>query len=320
MRYTRLPLWVLVACVVAVLASARTSLAQSTDWQLAWDDEFSGTAIDTTKWTFTHAGTGFGNGEWEFYTDPAIKTVDPNAFVSDGVLHIKAIQESYGGMNYTSAKLSSTGPAGLSTTYGRIEIRAALPYGQGLWPAIWMMPTDNVYGGWSNSGEIDIMESHGQHTSNDWGTLHFGAPHNQTNHDPYTFTDPQHNTTDWHTYSIEWTPTEFRWYIDDILFEVQNGTTGPGGGAAWWINADKSTFPKPFDQDFYLILNLAVGGAWPGYPDATTPFPAEMLVDYVRLYKDPSLESVALQANPEPATLSLLVLGGAALLWRRRKK
>jgi beta-glucanase (GH16 family) len=295
-------------------------MATDPTWQLTWDDEFSGTSIDLTKWTFQTGGGGWGNGELEYYTNPTVKTDNPNSFVSNGVLHIRAIKEDYLGSTWTSARMNSV----FAQTYGRFELRAALPWGQGLWPAWWMMPRNSPYGGWSNCGEIDILETHGQHLYDEWGTLHFGNPHAQTNHDPLVFTSPQHDAGDWHTYALEWVPGEIRWYVDDYCFEIQNATSGPGGGPAWWVNADKNTFPAPFDTSnspFYMLLNLAVGGAWPGYPDSTTPTTADMLVDYVRVYQDAALLDSALTSDvaPEPATLALLALGSLAV-WRRRKK
>ncbi len=295
--------------------------------QLTWDDEFNGTSIDTSKWTFQTGGGGWGNGELEYYTDPATKVGQPNAYVSNGVLHIDAIKENYGGSTWTSARMNCT----FSQTYGVFEIRAALPYGQGLWPAFWMMPQTNTYGGWPNSGEIDVMESHGQNLNDVWGTLHFGNPGTQTyldrgdptqSNDPYVLTSPQHNTTDWHTYAVDWEPGDIRLYVDGYCYADFNGTSGVSGdgtGPAWWVGNNPATFPEPFNQPFYVLLNLAVGGAgsWGGAPDATTPALDEMLVDYVRIYQDPALMG---GTTPEPATLTLLVLGGAATLRRRRRR
>jgi len=249
------------------------------DWQLVWADEFDGPGIDGTHWTFDLGnGTGgWGNNELEYYTSRP-----QNAYVSNSVLHIAALKEAYGGQNYTSAKLKTLGL--FSQCYGRFEFRAQLPQGQGYWPALWLMPEDSVYGGWAASGEIDVMENKGSDPSTVLGTLHFGGawPNNQQSYGPaYTFSGAD-SVTNFHVYALEWTTNSIQWFVDDQLYETQT---------SWWSSG--GPYPAPFDQPFYIIMNLAVGGNFGGNPDATTVFPGEMLVDYVRVY-----EGVAAPAPP----------------------
>lgn len=240
------------------------------DWQLVWSDEFAGTTINTTNWTFDIGnGTGgWGNNELEYYTSRP-----QNAYVSNGVLHIVALNESYGGQNYTSAKLKTKGL--FSQVYGRFEFRAQLPEGQGYWPALWLMPEDSVYGGWAASGEVDVMENKGGLPQTVLGTLHFGGqwPTNTQSYGPaYTFPKGD-SVTNCHLYALEWATNSFKWYVDRQLYETQT---------SWWSSG--GPYPAPFDQPFYIILNLAVGGNFGGNPDTNTVFPGEMLVDYVRVY------------------------------------
>jgi hypothetical protein len=160
-------------------------------------------------------------------------------------------------------------------TYGRFEFRAALPQGQGYWPALWMMPQDSVYGGWAASGEIDVTENRGSDPTTVLGTIHFGGqwPNNLQSHGP-SFTFPAGDSvTNFHTYALEWTTNAIKWFVDDQLYETQTSWSSTGGG-----------YPAPFDQPFYIIMNLAVGGNFGGNPDTNTLFPGEMLVDYVRAY------------------------------------
>lgn len=191
---------------------------------------------------------------------------------------IEALKENYQGSGYTSAKLDTSGKA--KWTYGRYEIKAQLPEGQGLWPAIWMMPEDmGMYGTWPASGEIDIMEALGHEPSTIHGTLHYGVEHASSGQS-YTLPGGQTFTSGFHTYAVEWEPGELRFYVDDMLYAVQNDWF-----AYNYENPDVYTYPAPFDRDFYMQLNVAVGGVWPGNPDASTVFPQKMLVDYVRVYQ-----------------------------------
>lgn len=204
-----------------------------------------------------------------------------NAYTENGKLVLKAEKRKNeaGTKEYTSAKLITKGKK--SWTYGRLEIRAKLPTGQGIWPAIWMMPEDDyIFGGWPSGGEIDIMEFLGHETNKVYGTLHYGNPHG-TNQGSYKLTGTDNFTDSYHVFSVEWEPGEIRWYVDGHLYFTENSWYSGDTG-----EADYYTYPAPFNRDFYLILNLAVGGDWPGNPDATTSFPAKMYVDYVKVYQE----------------------------------
>jgi beta-glucanase (GH16 family) len=244
-----------------------------------WCDPFDGPDIDPAKWAFEVNGQGGGNNELQYYTDRP-----ENARVEDGKLVIEALEETFTGedgtRDYTSARLRTFQLA--QWTYGRIEVRARTPIGQGLWPAIWMLPTDWVYGGWAASGEVDIMELLGHDPGVSYGTLHYGGmwPDNASSGENaawgthgYTLSEGDFSQ-DFHVFALEWEADEFRWYIDGEHFQTQD---------SWY--SDAAAFPAPFDQDFHLILNVAVGGNWPGSPDASTQFPQRMEVDWVRVYQ-----------------------------------
>jgi cysteine-rich repeat protein len=240
--------------------------------ELVWADEFNGTGVNPTKWEFqTGDGSaygipGWGNNELQWYQIG-------NATVANGVLTIEAREESAGGKDYTSSRLRSLNQGDF--LYGRFEMSAKLPVGQGMWPAFWMLPTDpSIYGVWAASGEIDIMESIGGDQI--FGTIHYGdtAPAN-TFSGGSTFLAPG-GASNFHEYAIEWQPGEIRWYLDDQLYSTKTSWFSTGG-----------PFPAPFDVDFHLLLNLAVGGDFPGNPDASTVFPQEYVIDYVRVYKQP---------------------------------
>lgn len=233
-----------------------------------WNDEFDGSSVDTTKWSYTVGGGGFGNNEQQYYTDSA-----SNSYIQDGCLVIEALQESNGDENYTSAKLTSTE----SWTYGRLEFRAKLPSGTGLWPAIWMLPDDTTLD-WPISGEIDIMEYMGSDTDTVLGTLHYGNPW-VYNTGYYNLADGASFADDFHTFAVEWLPGEMRWYVDGELYQIQQD----------WYSTDSSgttyAYPAPFNDDFHLILNLAVGGYFPGDPDTSTWTSTKFQIDYVRVYE-----------------------------------
>lgn len=239
-------------------------------WQVVWSDEFDGTNVDKTRWAFDigNGAGGWGNNELEYYTSRPT-----NVFVTNGLLHIVARKESYNGFRFTSAKLHTYGL--FSKLYGRFEFRAKLPQGKGYWPALWLMPRDSVYGGWAASGEVDLMENMGRVPTQVMGTLHFGGPYPnqlQTSGTPYTFPGGD-CVTNFHLYAMEWTTNQFKWYVDNTLYETQGGWSSTGG-----------PYPAPFNQPFYIIMNLAIGGNFDGNPDGTTVFPGDMQIDYVRVY------------------------------------
>ncbi|WDC85649.1 glycoside hydrolase family 16 protein [Caloramator sp. mosi_1] len=267
------------------------STTKKDNWKLVWSDEFNGKELDLTKWGYdignalvdangNKIADGWGNNEKQYYTDSK-----NNVYVQDGKLKIIARKENvtdqFGTtLNYTSGKIKTKGK--YSKKYGRIEVKAKLPEGKGLWPAIWMLPEKDVYGGWAASGEIDIMEAWGSNTNKVAGTIHYGSswPNNTYTGKEYLFPEGQSVSSDFHTYAIEWEPGEIRWYVDGNLYQVQNNwySKDPNSG-------EKFSFPAPFDQEFYIILNLAVGGHWDGEPNENTVFPATMEVDYVRVYE-----------------------------------
>jgi beta-glucanase (GH16 family) len=240
---------------------------------LVWSDEFDAPRLDPKKWYFeTGDGSqygipGWGNNELQWY-------LPDSAALSNGTLVITARRESSNGKSYTSARINTRDR--FAFKYGRIESRIKLPRGQGLWPAFWLLPQNNVYGGWAASGEIDIVETRnlGSTGGNSiYGVIHYGGqyPNNVSSGESYAVSSDI--TADFHTYALEWDEAEIRWYVNDILFAVRN---------TWFTSA--ASFPAPFDQRFYILLNLAVGGNFPGAPTTSTVFPATMQVDYVRVY------------------------------------
>jgi beta-glucanase (GH16 family) len=236
------------------------------DWNLVWDEDFSGEQVDTTKWNYEINGDGGGNNELQYY----IKS-PTTSFMRSGKLVIKANKANYKGKPYTSARLNTKGK--MDFKYGRFDIRAKTPVQQGIWPAIWMLPTDYVYGGWPKSGEIDIMETIGNKPSTLHGTLHYGQPWPDNKNIGGTIKLATGTFADeYHVFSCEWEENVIRFYLDDSLYATRTP-------------ADLSPQAWPFDQKFHMLLNLAVGGNWPGPPDETTTFPKYMFVDYVRVYE-----------------------------------
>jgi beta-glucanase (GH16 family) len=240
---------------------------------LVWSDEFDGAALDPETWFFeTGDGTqygipGWGNNELEYY-------LPDNAQLEDGLLKIEARAESVQGFSYTSARINTRDR--VAVRYGRIEARIRLPGGQGLWPAFWMLPQDDVYGTWAASGEIDIVEAinlGGAGGNFVHGTIHYGGewPGNLSSGESYLV--PADARSEFHTYAIEWDADEIRWYVNDVMYAMQNSWSSTAG-----------PFPAPFDERFYIILNVAVGGNWPGSPDDSTVLPVTMEVDWVRVY------------------------------------
>ena len=239
------------------------------DWKLVWSDEFNGPVIDASKWGFEVNGEGGGNGELQFYTDRPT-----NAHLAGGNLVITAIKEKYENRNYTSARMTTKGK--FSFKYGRVEARIKFPKGKGMWPAFWMMPEANAYGGWARSGEIDIVEVVGDKPTTIFGTLHYGDKWPKNTHTGDKTILPSGDVaSDFHVIALEWEEGEIRWYLDGQLYQTQTR----------WYTAGSDKFPAPFDQKFFLIFNVAVGGAWPGPPSPDTAFPQSMEVDYVRVYQ-----------------------------------
>lgn len=248
------------------------------NWQLVWSDEFDGDTLDTEKWSYM-TGTGsefgldrWGNNELQYYQEE-------NVSVANGVMNITAKRENVESSQFTSGRIRTINMG--DWTYGRFEFRAKMPEGKGLWAAIWMLPTDEDYGGWASSGEIDIMEYLGDDATKVYGTIHYGGkwPDNQHRGANYVTDDIAFNNT-FHTFALEWEEGALRWYVDGERF--QNLGTG-----MWYSSV--AAFPAPFNKRFHLLINLAVGGNWPGSPDFNTTFPQEMVVDYVRVYADGSL-------------------------------
>jgi len=239
-------------------------------WELVWSDEFNGDALDRSKWEFEVNARGGGNRELQYYGTN-------NVSVRDGFLTIEARREHYSGpegtREYTSSRLRTSRKG--DWLRGRYEVRAKLPQGKGLWPAIWMLPTDNRYGGWPRSGEFDIMELLGHEPNRVHGTIHYADRSGDHASSGGAFTLPAGSFADvFHVFRLDWEAAEMRWYVDEKLYHA----------ATNW-SSGTNAFPAPFDQRFHLLLNVAVGGNWPGNPDASTPFPQAMIVDYVRVYR-----------------------------------
>ncbi|MBP3339967.1 MAG: glycoside hydrolase family 16 protein [Lachnospiraceae bacterium] len=255
--------------------AAETESVDSSKWKLVWSDEFDGDSLDESKWMYRLGSTY--NDEQQYYKKD-------NVSVSDGTLKITAKSEETNGYPYTSGRISTggNGTALFATKYGRIEAKIKLPKGTGLWPAFWMMPKDNVYGSWPLSGEIDIMEARGRLTGEVNGGIHFGQSGSNKNSlsDTYTFADGS-DITDYHVYAIEWSENEIVWFVDDNEFYRTSN---------WYTMNDEGVvaeYPAPFDQEFYIILNLAVGGTYDNYKEPSeSELPATMEVDYVRVYHD----------------------------------
>ncbi|SES31090.1 glycoside hydrolase family 16 protein [Salisediminibacterium halotolerans] len=254
------------------------------DWQMTWNDEFDGDELDTSKWRID-IGNGFYDGdEWipGWGNEELQSYQEDNVTVEDGKLILEAreeqVSDEHGDYDYTSGKVLTD--ESFSQAYGRFEAKMKLPEGQGYWPAFWMMPQDDVYGGWAASGEIDIMENRGSETDIVGAAIHYGDlwPDNTYTAEEYYFPDGQ-STTEFNEYAIEWEPGEIRWYVNDELYSTKTD---------WYT--EYGEYPAPFDQEFHMILNLAVGGWYGGDPDETTEFPGQVEVDYVRAYEDANAE------------------------------
>ncbi|MBC7842741.1 MAG: glycoside hydrolase family 16 protein [Gemmatimonadaceae bacterium] len=288
-----------VSLVVSASGHAQVRRPPSGQWRLAWRDEFTGPAIDTTRWGFDLGNgfyadsgrtfvSGWGNNELQCYTRSS-----ENAYVRDGALHVRALQTPGGACAYSSARLKSRRADGtplFAQRYGRFEFRAKLPVGRGLWPALWMLPQDTTYGTWAANGEIDVMEARGQTPSTVLGTLHYGGRFPANTHTTVDYILPRGGSiADFHVYAVEWEPGRLRFLVDDVAYQTQrfwwsSGRRDSNGGVPPTNEAEVHAWPAPFDRAFYLVMNLAVGGDFPGNPDTTTVFPAELVVDFVRVY------------------------------------
>jgi beta-glucanase (GH16 family) len=248
------------------------------EWKLLWSQEFDEDFVDETVWNFEtgngHAKgiPGWGNAELQFYTNR-------NAFIENGCLVIEARKETasdeYGSYDYTSARMTSEGK--FEIQYGKIEIRAKLPKGQGIWPALWMLGSNIGEVGWPTCGEIDIMEMLGHDTRTVYGTAHGpGYSGGASIGNAYKLSkDEPDFSEEFHVFHVEWDKDAIEWYVDGKLYHVLTKTKLEALGLKW-----------VFDQPFFLIVNVAVGGHWPGYPDETTQFPQRMYIDYIRVYED----------------------------------
>jgi beta-glucanase (GH16 family) len=246
-------------------------IAHGQCWQRVWHDEFNGDSIATNKWTFETGGGGWGNQELETYTAQ-------NAQVSGGRLLISALKDSSG---FTSARMKTAGHA--FWKYGRFEALMKLPSAPGMWPAFWMMPEDSVYGGWPRSGEIDIVEVVGQYPNRSYATVHtVDAKGAHVSFGDSTDLSSGVFAAGFHVFSLEWDAGSMRFALDGTVYATRLRPLP--GGATW-----------PFDQPFYFILNLAVGGNWPGPPTAATVFPQVMEVDWVRVSQ--KLEDIAMTGH-----------------------
>lgn len=247
--------------------------AAQAGYVLVWNDEFSvanGSRPDASRWVIETGGDGWGNHELETYTDRA-----QNIHVQDGNLVITANRETYKGSDgitrkYTSARLKTSGL--FEQKYGRFEARMKIPRGQGMWPAFWMLGNNNDTVGWPDCGEIDIMENIGKEPNKVHGSMHgpgYSGGHGLSG----TYTLPSGKfSDDFHIFAVEWEPSVVRFYVDSTLYETRTPTDLPKGKK--WV----------FDHPFFLLLNVAVGGDWPGSPSSGTAFPQRMLVDYVKVY------------------------------------
>ena len=269
--------------LLALAGFAQTTRAQTpatpkpapSPWRLVWNDEFNGgngSAPDKSKWVVETGGNGWGNEELEYYTN----RVD-NIQMQDGRLVITAKSEGYSDSQgifraFTSARIKTQGK--FSQRYGRIEARIQIPRGQGIWPAFWMLGDDIATVGWPACGEIDIMENIGKEPDSVHGTIHgpgYSGP--KAIGSPYKLPDGEEFADHYHLFAAEWEPQVIRFYVDDKLYATRTPADLPPGTK--WV----------YEHPFFLILNVAVGGRWPGDPDVHTKFPQSMLVDYVRVYE-----------------------------------
>src|SRR6266481_4811892 len=286
--FAAIPAFLLIACPTANAGNPAV-------WSLVWSDEFegpNGSAVDSSKWSFDIGGNGWGNNELETYTSRTA-----NSDLEGGFLVIKALKETFKGSDnitrdYTSARLLTKNK--FSQAYGRFEARIKIPYGQGIWPAFWMLGDNIGSAGWPTCGEIDIMENIGKEPSIVHGTFH-GPGYSGANgvSAAYALPSGQKFSDAFHTFAVEWEPNVVRFYVDGLLYKTRTPADLPAGTS--WV----------FDHPFFIILNVAVGGFWPGNPDPTTVFPKQMLVDYVRVYQRSSPSNVPVLFTDEGVNRAL---------------
>jgi len=259
----------LIIIIVLLMISHVNLLSQ--EYELVWSDEFEGDTLNSSNWEYmigdgtSYGIPGWGNNELQFYTNR-----DTNVFIEDGKLVIQALKESYSGKNYTSARLTTENNK--SFKYGKIEARMKLPFGQGIWPAFWMLGNNISSVGWPASGEIDIMEMIGG-VGNDnviHGTVHWESGGNHAQYGGSYILQSGIFADNFNVFSIEWTPQFIKWYINGSQYHVIDIT--PSG-------------LSELQQDFFILLNAAVGGNWPGSPDASTQFPQRFEIEYIRVFQ-----------------------------------
>jgi beta-glucanase (GH16 family) len=276
----------LVLCC-AILSGAVAKAQTNADWTLVWSDEFTqpdGSAPDPAKWVAETGAGGWGNNELEYYT-PHVN----NVRIENGQLVIEARRTNHLGSGYTSARLKTQGK--VAWTYGRIEARIKIPRGRGIWPAFWLLGTNLPSVGWPECGEIDIMENIGREPTLVHGTVHGpGYSGGAGIGGPYSLPDGGLFADDFHVYAVEWTTNQIKWFVDARPYFTLTPASLPAGKA--WV----------FSQPQFLLLNLAVGGNWPGHPDATTTFPQRMTVDYVRVYAPGNLPGQKNETALNPRT------------------
>ena len=261
--------WLLVLITSFITINAQT-------YQLIWSDEFDGSVLDPSIWTRETGGHGWGNNESQFYTNR-----DTNAYLENGTLVIQALKENYSGKNYTSARLKTQNKQ--SFLYGKLEARIKVPYGQGIWPAFWMLGDSFSSVGWPACGEIDIMELLGHQPNIVYGTAHWSNNGSHASYGGNFLSTGSPFSDDFHTYSIIWDQNKIEWFVDNMKYHT--------------IDITPSELSE-FHSNHFFILNIAVGGNWPGFPNETTVFPQKMIVDYVRVYKDASAVPDVAIINP----------------------
>jgi beta-glucanase (GH16 family) len=261
---------IVVPCVpppsIEISNTGYTTPATYPGMTLSWSDEFNGDELNTNDWVFeTGTGSGgWGNNELEYYREE-------NTSFKSGYMIITAKSEAYRGSNYTSSRIKTQGKKAFK--YGRIDIRALLPKGQGIWPAFWFLGTNITSAGWPVCGEIDMMEMIGGNgrESTVYGTLHWNSNGHVCTCDKPGYILPTGTFNDkFHVFTMEWTDTYIKWFVDDVQYNVID--TSPGGLEA-------------FRKDYFFIMNLAVGGNWPGAPNSLTVFPQYLIVDYIRVFQ-----------------------------------